>query len=105
MSSIAKTPKPPYYAVIFSNLLADEAKGYEGMAEKMASLAQLQPGYLGIESVREELGLTISYWADLQAIKNWKANVEHQVAQKLGKDHWYKAYKVRIAKIERDYEL
>jgi heme-degrading monooxygenase HmoA len=75
------------------------------MAQKMVDLAGLQPGYHGFESVREGLGVTISYWADLPAIKNWKANVEHQLAQKLGKDRWYRGYKTRIAKVERDYAM
>lgn len=105
MSAIAKTPKPPYYAVIFTNVLTEDLEGYEQMAQKMVALAELQPGYLGIESVREGLGVTVSYWADLQGIKNWKANVDHQLAQTLGKDRWYKAYKTRIAKVERDYGI
>jgi heme-degrading monooxygenase HmoA len=103
MSTIANTPKPPYYAVIFSNTLNDDTEGYQAMAENMEVLAKQQAGFLGIESVREGLGVTVSYWADLQAIKNWKTNVEHQQAQKLGRSSWYRTYKVRVTKVERDY--
>jgi heme-degrading monooxygenase HmoA len=105
MTKIATTPKPPYYAVVFTNLLSEDVNGYDDMSNKMVALAELQPGYLGVESAREDLGITVSYWSDLDAIKNWKANVEHQQAQKLGKERWYKAYKTRIAKVERDYEM
>jgi heme-degrading monooxygenase HmoA len=105
MSTIANTPKPPYYAVIFSNTLSDDIDGYQAMAENMEVLAKQQTGFLGIESVREGLGVTVSYWSDLQAIKNWKANVEHQQAQALGRSSWYRSYKVRVAKVERDYGL
>lgn len=105
MSQIADTPKPPYYAVIFTNLLSKNTDGYEATAERMVELAMEQPGFLGIESVREELGITISYWQDLESIKNWKQNTEHLVAQKHGRETWYAEFKTRIAKVERDYAL
>ncbi|MFN3996241.1 antibiotic biosynthesis monooxygenase family protein [Algoriphagus sp.] len=100
---IAKTPPPPYYAVIFSNLRTEIEDGYEAMADEMVRLAELQPGYLGYESVRYGLGITISYWDSLDAIKNWKANTDHLIAQKFGREKWYAAYKTRIALVERDY--
>lgn len=108
MSLIAKTPKPPYYAVIFSNHLSDSSadiKGYEEMADRMVELASKEEGFLGYESVRDGLGITISYWVDLDAIKSWKANVEHLEAQKLGRDKWYSTFKTRISKVERDYGM
>lgn len=100
---IAKTPKPPYYAVIFSNLRTDIEDGYEETAELMVDLAEKQPGFLGIESVRETLGITVSYWKDLESIKQWKAQTDHQIAQQRGRKEWYSAFKTRIAKVERDY--
>lgn len=100
---IAKTPKPPYYAVIFSNLRTDVEEGYAEMADEMVRLAELHPGYLGHESVRDGLGITISYWTDTEAIKRWKANTDHLLAQKYGREKWYSAYKTRIALVERDY--
>ncbi|MBA2780253.1 antibiotic biosynthesis monooxygenase family protein [Billgrantia kenyensis] len=105
MTRIAKTPEPPYYAVIFTSLRTAEEKGYGVMAEYMAELAAQQPGFLGLESVREELGVTVSYWESLEAIKQWKQQVEHREAQRLGRSDWYAAYKVRIARVERDYHF
>ena len=102
-SLIAATPKPPYYAVIFTSLLNANTQGYGEIADKMVALAEQQPGFLGFESAREGLGITVSYWADVAAIKNWKQNAEHLVAQKLGRELWYKAFKTRIALVERDY--
>lgn len=102
---IANTPEPPYYAVIFSSIKTNKDEGYEEMAEFMVNLAKQQEGFLGIESARDEIGITVSYWKDLESIRNWKNQVDHQVAQKRGKKEWYKAYKVRIAKVERDYEF
>ena len=103
MSLIAKTPEPPYYAVIFSSLRNDDIEGYAETAARMVELAAQQPGFLGVESVREDLGITISYWSDLESIKKWKAHAEHIEAQKLGMDKWYSTYMTRIALVERDY--
>lgn len=103
---ISKTPEPPYYAVIFSSQRTDVDEGYHAMANEMEILAQQQEGYLGIESARDQtLGITVSYWRDLESIKKWKANSEHLLAQKYGREKWYSAYKTRIALVERDYEF
>lgn len=105
MSLISKTPAPPYYAVIFTSLRTEGNNGYAEMATKMVELASKQPGFLGVESAREDIGITVSYWSDLESIKNWKANIEHQEAQKLGREKWYSSFKTRISKVERDYDL
>lgn len=103
MSLIAKTLEPPYYAVIFTSLRTNVDGGYGDMAERVVALASQQPGFLGIESAREEVGITVSYWSDLESIKLWKANLEHQEAQRLGHAKWYSSFKVRISRVERDY--
>ncbi|AXV65309.1 MULTISPECIES: antibiotic biosynthesis monooxygenase family protein [Pseudoalteromonas] len=102
---IATTPKPPYYAVIFTNTLSENTAGYEEMANRMVELAEQQPGFLGMESVRDGVGITVSYWQSLDAIKSWKQHVEHLNAQQLGRDKWYNAFTTRIAKVEREYSL
>jgi heme-degrading monooxygenase HmoA len=105
MSAIAHTPNPPYYAVIFSSHRNEGDNGYDAMANRMVELASQQPGFLGIESVRENLGITVSYWESLEAIRNWKQNAEHQEAQRLGRQQWYSGFRVRIAKVEREYGI
>lgn len=102
MSSIADTPSPPYYAVIFTSTRTEGDRGYQVMAEHMVALAKEQPGFLGFESAREELGITVSYWADKESIERWKANVAHRTAQELGRDTWYSSFKTRVARVERD---
>jgi len=113
---IAKTPQPPYFAVIFTSLRTDVDEGHEETActeyaetaVRMTELAAQQPGFLGVESAvgtaREGIGITVSYWADLDAIKRWKQNAEHLIAQEKGRELWYEAYKTRIVKVERDYD-
>ena len=103
MDLIAKTPKPPYYAVIFTSLRTDGDNGYSQTADRMVELAANQSGFLGVESAREDVGITVSYWSDLESIKLWKANIEHQEAQRLGHAKWYSSFKTRISKVERDY--
>lgn len=103
MSQIADTPTTPYYAVIFTSVRTEVEDGYDAMAEKMLELATSQPGFLGAEFARETLGVTVSYWTDLESIKNWKAVADHREAQKLGREQWYASYKTRISKVERDY--
>lgn len=102
---IAKTPAPPYYAVIFTSIRTDIDEGYGLTADAMVALAEKQPGFLGVESARNDVGITVSYWVDLDSIKQWKSNSEHLLAQKLGREKWYKTFKTRIAKVERDYEF
>ena len=105
MSGIAKTTSPPYYAVIFSSARTEGDYGYGAMADRMLELAAQQEGFLGLESAREDIGITVSYWASEEAIKNWKQNAEHLEAQRLGHEAWYSEFKVRIAKVERVYGL
>jgi heme-degrading monooxygenase HmoA len=102
---IAPTPEPPYLAVIFSSQRSEGDRGYAAMAERMVDLAREQPGFLGVESARnaEGFGITVSYWRDEAAVKAWKAQAEHAVAQKLGREAWYAAYRVRVCRVEREY--
>ncbi|WP_299522914.1 antibiotic biosynthesis monooxygenase [uncultured Lutibacter sp.] len=100
---IANTPKPPYYAVIFTSIRTEGEKDYNNMSDKMVELAEQQEGFLGIESARNELGITVSYWNNLEAIQHWKLNVDHTEAREKGRSTWYKQFKVRICKVERDY--
>ncbi|TVZ58432.1 heme-degrading monooxygenase HmoA [Flavobacteriaceae bacterium MAR_2010_105] len=95
----------PYYAVIFTSIQKKNIEGYAEMANKMEELAKKQSGYLGIDSSKSDIGITVSYWENLEAIKNWKRQTEHLEAQRQGRTKWYSWYKVRICKVEREYEF
>lgn len=105
MTRISNTPKPPYYAVIFTSLRTPGENGYSKMADRMIELAQQQKGFLGIESARDDLGITVSYWSNLDSIKAWKMNSEHLGAQKMGREKWYSNFRVRISKVEHEYGM
>ena len=100
---IVQTPSPPYYAVIFTSVRTEGDNGYAKMADRMVELAQKQDGFLGVESARNEIGITVSYWRDLESIHRWKEHAEHSIAREKGRNEWYQSFKVRIAKVERDY--
>ena len=105
MPPIANTPDPPYYAVIFTSIRNDGDFGYAEMATKIMELAVQSEGFLGVESAREDIGITVSYWNDLESIKTWKSHVDHLEAQRQGRAKWYARYKVRISKVDNDYQF
>lgn len=100
---IAQTTPAPYFAVIFTSIRTQVTEGYEEMATKMIELAQIQPGYLGHESAREQVGITVSYWKDLEAIRHWQQQTDHLLAQQKGREIWYQAYQIRICRVEKEY--
>lgn len=105
MNVNADTFPTPYYAVIFSSVRSGEdPSGYEKSAERMLALAERQPGFLGIESVRGEdgFGITVSYWKTFEDIRAWKANAEHRAVQEKGRSAWYASFTTRVCKVERD---
>ena len=101
------SPQPPYYAVIFSSIRTEIDNGYEEWNNKMFELVQKQDGYLGHESFRNEerKGVTISYWKDLESLNKWRNETLHQKAQELGRQKWYEYYRIRVCKVERDYDF
>lgn len=105
MTRFAPRPEPPYYAVIFTAQRTDGDHGYAQTAARMAELAAQQPGYLGVESTRDDagLGITVSYFRTLDDIAAWRRQVEHSAARDQGRARWYSHYELRIARVERAY--
>lgn len=102
MSKIADTPKPPYYAVIFTSFRTEGDRGYADAVKKILEIAHQQSGFLGYESVRQDMGISVSYWESLEAIRAWKEHPEHKKVQ-ARESEWYSESKIRICKVERDY--
>ena len=92
-------PAPPYYAVIFTSTLSDQQQGYAEMAKKMEEMAQNQAGFLEMDSARDQVGITVSYWESLDAIDAWRNNSSHRAAKALGKKKWYASYDLKICKV------
>lgn len=95
----------PYYAVIFTSKQTDTLEGYAEMAALMVSLAQQQEGFIAMESAKSDIGITVSYWKDLESIRKWKMQTDHLLAQQKGKEMWYEKYTTRICLVEREYSF
>lgn len=101
----APLPEPPYYAVVFTSLRTPVDEGYGETAAEMFALVRDQPGFLGADSARgtNGLGITVAYFRDEESIAGWRANADHTAARKLGREKWYDAYAIHVAKVERAY--
>lgn len=102
MSRIADTPRPPYYAVIFTSFRSEEDNGYADAARHVLEIARQQPGFLGYESARQDMGISVSYWESLEAIQAWREHPEHRKVQQREAE-WYRESRIRVCKVERDY--
>jgi len=93
-------------AVIFVSRRNDvDAAGYDEMAGAMVALAQQQPGYIGLDSVRDAdgQGITISYWRDEASARAWHRHADHAAARQAGRECWYDGWKVIACDIKRHY--
>ncbi|QEV22389.1 antibiotic biosynthesis monooxygenase family protein [Streptomyces alboniger] len=97
--------EPPYYAVVFTSVLAEGGQGYGETGERMDELVAAVPGFLGAESARTPggVGITVGYFRDEDAIRAWQSDPEHRAAQRRGREEWYESYAVHVAKVERSY--
>lgn len=105
---IANTPAAPYWAVVFTAVFSGrEEEEYNEMAAQMVELAQTMPGFLGYETAQGEGGLeiTVSYWESEEAIRAWKRHNDHITAQRRGREAFYSAYTIRVARVERAYSF
>jgi heme-degrading monooxygenase HmoA len=104
-SPFVSLPKPPYYAVIFSSRRREGDHGYAAAAQRMEQLVAQQPGFLGVESTRDDtgFGITVAYFEDEAAIAGWRNNAEHAAARERGRNEWYEHFELRIARVERAY--
>jgi heme-degrading monooxygenase HmoA len=103
---LARTPEPPYWAVIFSaRRNAQPGDQFHETDQAMMALAAQQPGFLGVDTAASDtgigVGITVSYWADEESIAAWRRDADHSFAQYEGRTRWYDAYELRVARVER----
>ena len=79
----------PYFAVIFTSTRHKLDEEYEGLDDILIEIAKKSGGFLGMDSARSELGISVSYWESEEDILRWKQNSDHQIAMKKGIDKWY----------------
>lgn len=97
--------KSPYYAVIFTSVSSRVDEGYDQTANDMARLAAEMPGFLGLDSARNEVGITVSYWETLDDIARWRHQADHAIARRQGREKWYESFSVSVCKVERSYSF
>lgn len=103
---IAATPPPPYWVVIFTAVFSGRAaEEYAETSARMVALMQESPGFLGYETAQGEGGgeITVCYWDSEEAVRIWRQNAEHLAAQKRGREAFYSAYHIRVARVDRAY--
>ena len=106
MSFIARTPEPPYYAVIFTSINAEvDHEEHDRTSQRLVEVAQSYKGFLGIEPARnaDGSGVAAIYWTDLDSIRAFSRDPEHRVAKRKGRETWYSHYMIRICRVEREY--
>jgi heme-degrading monooxygenase HmoA len=101
-AGLARTPEPPYWAVIFTSVRNPHSGDrFDETDERMMALAARQPGFLGVETASSPVGITVSYWTDEESIAAWRRNADHELAQHEGRTRWFDAYELRVARVER----
>ena len=107
MAFLADLFEPPYYAVIFSSIrTGKDSDGYSDTAVRMLELASTMDGYLGVEALGAGSdAITVSYWRGEEDIAAWRNQIEHVEARRMGRQTWYDDYRLRVAKVERAYDL
>jgi heme-degrading monooxygenase HmoA len=95
-------------AVIFeANALPDAQERYLQLAAELEPLLADAPGFISVERFQSlsTAGkiLSLSWWEDEDAVARWKQNVMHQAAQKEGRGSIFASYRIRVARVFRDY--
>lgn len=92
------------YIIIFKakiNVLNNE---YSRMVQLLREKALTQFNCQKFEAITEnDFEIALSYWNSLEDIQTWHRDPEHQVAQLLGKEKWYKSFSVEICEIQKGY--
>ncbi len=90
------------YAVIFKATVAELDDEYLRMAQQLKTLAFEKYGCQDFVSVTEgNEEIAISYWETEQQIRDWKNDPEHRLAQRMGRDKWYRSFSIEICEVIR----
>lgn len=92
------------YLVVFRAEVKHLDADYVAMAARLRDLALTEFGCLEFHALTEgDQEIALSYWPDLEAVARWRTHDEHLLAQQLGRERWYRSYRVEISRIERSY--
>jgi heme-degrading monooxygenase HmoA len=90
--------------VLFRSKLVDAPEGYAEMAAEMEALARTMPGFVDVKAYSAEDGerLTIVRWTDHETLRQWREQARHRIAQRTGREQWYRYYRMEIADVVRE---
>lgn len=82
---------------------------YLAIAAELKLLLHNIDGFISIERFAsmavEGKILSLSFWRDEQAVKQWRNLQAHRVAQAKGRGEIFDDYRIRIAEVVRDYAM
>ena len=92
--------------VLFRSRLTEEAgEDYRAMAEEMLDRARTMPGFRDFKSFRAEDGerLSVIWWESPGTLAAWREDAQHRIAQRLGRERWYRYFRIDVAEVVRAY--
>lgn len=95
-------------AVLFEvSIIAEKQARYFQLAEQLKPLLSDIDGFISIERFQSTTNpdklISLSWWENEAAIKQWKQNAQHQMAQNEGKSSIFSFYKINILTSIREY--
>ncbi|EGQ8084604.1 antibiotic biosynthesis monooxygenase [Vibrio parahaemolyticus] len=95
-------------AVLFEAMaVAEKRDRYFQLAEQLKPLLSDIDGFISIERFQSTTSpdkfISLSWWKDEEAIKHWKKNVQHKLAQDEGKSTIFSFYKINVLTSTREY--
>jgi len=95
-------------AVIFEVWPADRDR-YLDIAADLHPLLEKIDGFISIERFGSltEAGkfLSLSFWRDEEAVRAWRLQPQHGLAQQAGRHEVFRDYRLRVAQVLRDYGM
>ena len=97
-------------AVIFEVWPAPGRKDdYLGIAASLRADLDRMDGFISIERFQSltdpDKLLSLSFWRDDEAVKNWRNHERHRQSQVKGRGGIFADYRLRVAAVVRDYGL
>jgi len=99
------------YAVIFEVQPKTElaAQDYFDLAAELRTELEEIDGFISVERFSslsdEEKFLSISFWRDEKALKQWREHLHLRISQLKGRGEIFKDYRIIVAKVIRDYGI
>jgi len=97
-------------AVIFEVIPAEgKMDEYLNIASELKKELEKIDGFISIERfsslIEEGKILSLSFWRDEKAIEQWRNLELHRLAQQRGRNGVFDDYRLRVAKVARDYGM